>query len=260
MVIDIIVPTSWSELSQKQLRFLYKTIANVQKLTEQIGYESAEDYAIQTRYIIAMYCLSHWGKVKVICQHGKGYLMRYGKQEFTMSSEELAIALSAFDWINEPNPNPVNLAKIGKHTAISADLTSLSFENYIACDNLWQGYQATNNPDLLRQIAAILYNSDKIKPKEYELLSIFYWWSSAKNLFSSLFPHFLKPAVTSDFSTPDYNTMRRSVDAQIRALTKGDITKEKEILNMNCWRALTELDALADEYEQLNKKINSVKS
>lgn len=48
--------------------------------------------------------------------------------------------------------------------------------------------------------------------------------------------------------------LQDSMDAQIRALTKGDITKERDILNMDTWRALTELDALAREYEEINRK------
>ena len=43
------------------------------------------------------------------------------------------------------------------------------------------------------------------------------------------------------------------MNAQIRALTKGDVTKEKEILAMDCWRALTELDAQAQEYQELQR-------
>ena len=41
--------------------------------------------------------------------------------------------------------------------------------------------------------------------------------------------------------------------AQIRALTGGDITKEREVLKMDCWRALTELDAKAKDYEDMRK-------
>lgn len=44
------------------------------------------------------------------------------------------------------------------------------------------------------------------------------------------------------------------MNAQIRALTKGDITKEKEVLHLDTWRALTELDALAKEAEEFNRK------
>ena len=45
----------------------------------------------------------------------------------------------------------------------------------------------------------------------------------------------------------------RSMNTQIRALTKGDITKEKEILAMDVYRALTELDAQAEEYNELKR-------
>ena len=45
----------------------------------------------------------------------------------------------------------------------------------------------------------------------------------------------------------------------IRALTKGDITKEKEILSLDTWRALTELNAQAKEYKQINAQINAKK-
>ena len=40
----------------------------------------------------------------------------------------------------------------------------------------------------------------------------------------------------------------------IRALTKGDITKEPEILALDTHRALTELDAQAKEYKEFNAK------
>lgn len=43
---------------------------------------------------------------------------------------------------------------------------------------------------------------------------------------------------------------------KLRALTGGDLTKEKEVLSLNCWRALTELDAKAREAEELEKMRN----
>jgi uncharacterized protein YbjQ (UPF0145 family) len=48
--------------------------------------------------------------------------------------------------------------------------------------------------------------------------------------------------------------VKDSMNAQIRALTKGDITKEQEILNMDTWRALTELNAQAREYQEITAK------
>ena len=52
---------------------------------------------------------------------------------------------------------------------------------------------------------------------------------------------------------PSARDLQDAMNAQIRALTKGDVTKEKEILAMDCWRALTELDAQAREYEEIQR-------
>ena len=45
-----------------------------------------------------------------------------------------------------------------------------------------------------------------------------------------------------------------SINTQIRALTDGDVTKEQQVKQTDCWRALTELDAKAREAEEFRKK------
>ena len=66
------------------------------------------------------------------------------------------------------------------------------------------------------------------------------------------FPFLLKPAGEGESSEiPD---MRAVMNAQIRALTGGDITKEKEVMSMDCWRALTELNEKAREQQEFNQK------
>ena len=51
--------------------------------------------------------------------------------------------------------------------------------------------------------------------------------------------------------------LTEAMNTQIRALTKGDITKEQQVLQMDVHRALTELDAQAREYEELKKHAKS---
>lgn len=46
-----------------------------------------------------------------------------------------------------------------------------------------------------------------------------------------------------------------AMNAQIRALTGGDVTKERAVLQMDCWRALTELDAKHTIFKNSNQKI-----
>ena len=49
--------------------------------------------------------------------------------------------------------------------------------------------------------------------------------------------------------------MIEAMNAQIRALTGGDITKEGQIRDSDVWRALTELDAKAREADELDKRL-----
>lgn len=90
------------------------------------------------------------------------------------------------------------------------------------------------------------------------MLSIFYWWAGLKAMLSRRYPNFFRVSpVEPAVDHVDELTLRRSMDSQIRALTKGDITKETTILSLPAVRALTELDALAREYEDLNRKYPS---
>ena len=57
-----------------------------------------------------------------------------------------------------------------------------------------------------------------------------------------------------DASSLSFKQLQDNMNTQIRALTGGDITKERDVLSMDCWRALTELDAKAKDYEELSRK------
>lgn len=81
-----------------------------------------------------------------------------------------------------------------------------------------------------------------------------------KDLFARQFPEFFQPAGSASDgnllgTTP--SSVEASMNAQIRALTKGDVTKEAEVLALDTWRALTELNAQAREYKELNAKMQS---
>ena len=56
------------------------------------------------------------------------------------------------------------------------------------------------------------------------------------------------------YAPPIGEVLRTAMNAQIRALTCGDITKEEALLSMDTWRALTELDAKAKEVEDIKRQ------
>ena len=66
--------------------------------------------------------------------------------------------------------------------------------------------------------------------------------------------HFFKQ--TDDSESPALaigKQLQELMNTQIRALTGGDITKEREVLEMDCWRALTELNAKARDAEEIKR-------
>ena len=241
--INFIVPQGWHELSDKQLRYVYQLLAG--------------DFATDE---IRTLCLLQWTGTKVIGRQESGsYLLKKGIILFEVTPLTLAELLPHLEWLGSLPTVPVRISKINRQHALPADFSEVPFETFIICDNLYQGYFQTQNDQLLDQLGATLYGKS-MTFKPYERISIFYWFAALKDTFSRKFPDFFQPiSAASDgnllcSSTP---SVEDAMNAQIRALTKGDVTKEKEVLALDTHRALTELNAQAREYKELNAKMQS---
>lgn len=252
--IDLTVPKGWHELTQEQLRFLLETISDIQYANRNIGFPSQDDYAALTSSQVSTLCLMRWTGLKVSCPYADGFLMTLDGYEFKLTAAQLSAAAEKLSWTNSIPAVPVRLEQVDGADAVPADLSSgFPFDAWLTCENYWQIYQATNDDQWLRKMAAVLYSKEDIQPDAAETLGVFYWWATVKDMVSSMFPH-LFMIVGETQAPPTYEEMRRAIDVQLRALTKGDITKERDILSMETMRALTELDAQACENEELKQK------
>lgn len=243
--IDFKVPAGWAELDDRYLRYVYGLIA-----------------AGHTSDSLKLRCLLRWNDTHIIGRQPSGaYLLERDKILFETTALMLAEVISRLRWLDSVPCIPVRLAKMGRCRAVAADFQGVPMETFIICDNLYQGFLQTGNDSLLDQLAEVLYPGLKRKPlKGAERFSLFYWMVSLKEFFSRRWPDFFQPAGADNANllggTPNYGAMLQEVmDAQIRALTKGDITKESEILALDTWRALTELNAQAKEYRQLKQSM-----
>lgn len=253
--LNVTVPRGWADLTQGELRELLQTMVAVQAANSNRSFRSMEDYTVETSAEVRARCLLKWAGLRVICAYGPdGWLMAHEGKEYVISSAMIAGAVEHLSWINELPDEPVRLEDVDGSKAVAADLSEgFTFDNWLACEALWQMYQATTDESLLGEMAEILYHKEGIRLDAAETLGVFYWWASVKTMVSDMFPNFFSPTGEGS-EQPSADSIRRSMDAQIRALTKGDITKESEILGMGAMRALTELDAQAREYNELNKK------
>lgn len=240
--INFILPQDWQELGDKRLRYVYELIA-----------------AEHTTDEIKTICLLRWSGTKVIGRQDSGaYLLKKGKLLFEVTPVTLAELLPHLDWLGSLPTVPIRISKINRQQALPADFEGVPFETYIICDNLYQGYLSTQDDALLDQLGATLYGkSMTFKPSER--INIFYWFAALKEMLSKKYSDFFQPlAGAADGNLLGSSTsVEDAMNAQIRALTKGDITKESEVLALDTHRALTELNAQAREYKELNAKISA---
>jgi len=256
-VLNISVPKSWADLTQEQLRFLLQTMVDVQQANRNVGFCSVDDYAAQSAAQVATLCLLKWSGLRAVCRYADGWLVAREDKEFILATETMAAAIAHLAWVKDLPGEPVRLDVVDGANGVPADISSdFTFDNWLSCEALWQAYQINSDETMLRQMAEILYHKDGINPDPAETLGIFYWWAAVKTMVSEMFPYFFKPT-GEEAESPSADSIRRSMDAQIRALTKGDITKESAVLAMEAIRALTELDAQAREYDELNRKYPS---
>jgi hypothetical protein len=247
ITIDLKAPKCWEELTDNQLRYVFGLIAQ--------GLTAPE---------LKTYCLIHWSGMQVMHKYGKGWMCKFADDEFVVTAEQVNAAIGSLNWLDEVPVMPVRIEKIGKHRALPANFQDVPFETFIICDNLYQGYLSTKNEKLLEYMAAQLYESNDLKLTDAERLNVFYWFASLKAYLAHEFSHLFSPIFTIDREDnmfkpriEKYNLLKDAVNAQIRALTKGDVTKEKEVLAIDTWRAFTELDALAKEYDEFSQKYPS---
>lgn len=244
---DIKVPNSWQSLSDSQLQYFFTQFSHDLPMEE-----------------ILTLCLFKWADLRVLCKtHDGSYLVKQRhtpKQKTTLTIRQVQAATASLDFLRQFAPLPVRISKIGRANAIEADFQGVPFSTFISADNYYQGFLHTKNEALLSHLATLLY--PKLKSRHQTnplLLNAFYWFSSLKHYFARLFPHFLQPMSSPSedllgYAPPIGEVLRTAMNAQIRALTGGDITKEEAVLSMDTWRALTELDAKAKEVEDIKRQ------
>ena len=254
-IVNLTVPTAWTELTEAQLRRVLFCMATFPP-TEARAY--------------AFVCLTGLTVVRRSIRHrttpeaAPWILRRADGTTFPLTPGQLlTITDEHMAWMGELPTTPVRLPAIlsradgRSHAAIDAALHGLPFGHYLALENLYQSYLPAQNTQALAAMAPYLYpGSTPEAPRTEEISGIMLWWAAAKQMLAQAFPHFLRPAVAPEGeATPlSPEDLRRAMDAQIRALTDGDITREQQILDADTWRALTELDAKAADHERLRKQ------
>ena len=243
--LDLKVPTSWRELTDKQLIYY--------------AFLSATFPPEQAKAFFLLRLLN----IHPIESIGAGrFLCRYKGRDVVLSADELAYSLEQLRFLD--NQLAVRPATMRGYKAVNALLQDdFTFFDYLRADNFFQLYLKTQREQYIERMANYLYRTDKGNYTEFSHLTvteqavILLWWMGIKSELSRAFPKYFKPAAAAP-DAGDPQSLMEANDAQIRALTGGDVTKEKDVLAMQCWRCFAELNAKAREAEEI-KRLNAPK-
>lgn len=236
---NIHLPASWQELTDAQLEYVLFLLS--------AGYD---------RQTLLAYCFVRFS----------------GADPSELDPVQVAEHLSALDFLAAPPEYPVRPERVGKYSKARYDALcrDMTFDTYLACENFYQGYIHTQRTDLSERLTALLYTgtgTSKPARKEYAdgdvrapsaalQVAALYWWVGLKAYLARRFTHFFRraePHPETDTSAVIGQELQQAMDAQIRALTGGDITKNPAILQADLYTCLTELNAKAEEVEEMQK-------
>lgn len=251
---DFRAPESWTGMTDRQLKYVYSLIAAEMDINE-----------IKVRSLLAFSGVRLNGVIgpnKLVPY--RVYHLRRNGQSVGVPALAIAELLPALDWLGEIPERPVLQGKmrgrwgLKRYEHVSPDLNGVPFSAFLTIENLYQGYLATRDDSLLDSMAHVMYPGLKGSLAAPDRVSMFYWAAALKAMMSKEYPDLFRPATeetTGNLLGVRPPSAKESMNAQIRALTKGDITKEKLILDMDTHRALTELNAQAREYNELNTRM-----
>lgn len=272
VTVNLTAPTSWQELTQEQLRY-------VLRLLVEFGDGITTKVMMLVRFcgieVIKRTRLGWKCKVMVDDKPKIIYLQKWQIHSF----------IHQFDFIDTYEDMDCRLDAVCGLAAVDPLLHGLSFGDYLMAEKYYQMYMQNKNEELLDNLAVWLYVDDnglhagqekdmwveKMRGKEKvskfvhvsndtdmvlspeERFGTFLWYSHVKSVFSKHFTHFLRKVDADGGESVNGIIIIEQYNVQLRALTDGDATKEDAVLALDCWRALTELDAKAREAEELEK-------
>ena len=250
-VLHLTCPRSWKEMSQEQLRYALHIIgcgmySSVEGRTLMLLRFTGIEVKEKTPYgwAATVPVVSPTGKVK---QH-----------HFFLQSWQVQDMIRQLEYVDSYETFDVQLESIGGFKAVDPLLHGVRFWDYLNMEKYYQGYLSTKEQKYVLGMARLLYPDSRFSSgigiselDDAEMTNCVMWFSYVKKQFSRFFRHFFKPAPVSEGKAVNW---LEQMNAQIRALTDGDITKEQAVYDKDCWRALTELDAKAHDAEEFRQK------
>ena len=262
--IDLYAPTSWRKMTQRQLRYVLFLLSLFEDMT-----------VVKTYMLVRLGGFHVEGDTcRLTREQPNGYRCWYRpawwkpRRWFTLERSQVENMIRQFDFLDPFDGMDVRLERIRGCRAVDDILDHYPFGDYLMAEQYYQLAVSSGKPEMVEKLATYLYvrtrrygflwlKEKDVHPKRLSLspaeqMGTLRWFAHVKSYFAERWPHFFR-RVDADIEELDIDLIG-AMDAQIRALTEGDITKEEIIKKLPCWRALTELNEKAREAKEFHDK------
>jgi len=251
--INLITPTNWLDLSNKQLKFVSKLFMS-------------EFASARTNFLT--HALIFFTKIKIKQVDSLSYRLKVPKHiSFQISASLLLTITSNLQWLLDEVTEVKPLRSIAFAKPVNYRLHNTNFEVFLAVENYYIAFEQTKDPVHLNNLIACLYylplqkfNEKKIQKrgKYFKFVpihikyTVFLWYSGFRYIVSQKCPDLFSSNKKS--SSQSKIVIKDHILGLIRGLTEGDVTKTNNIYKTGTWTALYELDAKAKEGREFREK------
>ncbi len=273
--VDLYAPTAWRKMTQAQLRYVLMLLSMFEDVT-----------VVKTYMLFRLSGIHAEGPVsRITREQPKAFACWYRpawwrpRRWFTLEPWQVESMIRQFDFIDPFDGMDVRLERIRGCRAVDDILDHYPFGDYLMAEQYYQLALSSGNPMMIEKLATYLYLKKRLcfvkwwrllwiiplpvfEAKEFhparlslspaEQMGTLRWFAHVKGVFAERWPYFFR-RVDADIEEMDIDLVG-AMNAQIRALTEGDISKEEIIKALPCWRALTELNEKAREAKEFHEK------
>ena len=243
MKIELTAPRNFGEMTEKELRYLIDLLV-----------------AGQTEKQIHVKCFIRFTGIKTIMNIGDTYYFVKPKMKgfFKLTSEEVSNFATSFKYLTSKYEGLTPFARIGLYHPADKLLRNITFAKYIEAENHYQAYIFKKEDKYLVKLLTVLYFSNEKSMQRNATAAdrtmCLLWFIGIKEYFARKFKYLfgkVQGNEEEEDGDPVPPNMYEIITNQVRMLTEGDITKNKQVLSSPTWDALTELDNKCREYKEL---------
>lgn len=205
----------------------------------------------QMGYVCRLLCSGEWAtdEVKAAFFIRLARVQRYALAR--LRPMDIAEHLPLLDWMERGPEGIIRLPRVsGRKAEWAEDLHGCPFGTYLALENYYQGYLLSQNVEALEAMGRLLYPHCR-RLLGHERYWVLLWMVGLKAEYGRRFPSLFRAGAEGG----EVPSMLEVMNAEIRALTGGDITKQGAVLQADTLDALTELDAKAREAREMEERM-----